>query len=549
MRTLVAALVFGSLSCTPPRATTVVPTPVDDGHEVKINPGTLNLDRNAASGIVLDVHAEADSTDPSAIVKYVPPSTTPLSAKDSDKLFGRLPKLELDAILQTTFAMREKTLAPPKAGVTEQLPFPPLEASTNGPPKVEVEPLTVLRYSPMTDNDLTPELSVTFSQPMVAIGTVDQVASVVPVKLKPNAPGNWQWKGAQTLVFASAERLPMATRYEAEVPAGTKSVHGGVLAKAVKWHFSTPAPKIIAHYPAGVIATRTPVILVGFDQRVNADAIVAALSLTVGNKTAGNKKIAFRKATDAEIAADPTAIQYVQPALADRYVAIVANDPLPLASTMQLTLAKRAPSAEGPLTTSAEQHFTFQTYGPFAFVEGVCSDKPCKPTSYVSLTFSNAIDLASFEGRVHINPESPGLAAVISGYRIQLDGHKRANTRYNVRVEAGGKDIHGQTLVNEVSYTFETGNADPQFALSREFFQTQSPAVPSVEVWAVGQASVKVDVYKVTPKDWVAYRAFAQSIQQYGSEEETRPAPGKKLRSSKLDVKSPDQMTSTPIDL
>jgi len=41
-------------------------------------------------------------------------------------------------------------------------------------------------------------------------------------------------------------RFPMATTYQVEVPAGTKSATGGVLKDAVKFTFETPAPRNLA---------------------------------------------------------------------------------------------------------------------------------------------------------------------------------------------------------------------------------------------------------------------------------------------------------------
>ena len=541
MRTLVAVVsVLGLLSCTPTSKSTVT----SEAHEVKMDP-QAPVDLSAApEGITLQVTAATDTSDPSTIVNYVPPKATPLSEKDSERLLSRLPKLDADPTLQSTFAMREKSLPPPKAGTTEQLPFPPVEKPEAGPPKPPVEPLTVLRYAPMTDTEIAPELSVTFSQPMVAIGTADQAASVVPVKLSPKTEGNWQWKGAQTLVFAPAERLPMATKFEAEVPAGTKSANGGVLAKAVKWSFATPPPQLIVRYPEDqTLHTQKPVIVLGFNQRVNREAV--AKFVTIKN---GWSKLAFRFATPEELRADASAQAYIKSVEADHAFALVPTEELPLASKFELTLAKGAPSAEGPLTAVEAQAFKFATYGPFVYVKGQCHDKPCRPTSYVSMEFSNPIDQASFAGRVHISPETPGVSAVLSHDHITLDGRKKARTRYSVTVDKGLKDIHGQELAKTAVLTFETAGAEPHFALAKDFFLTMTPDAPSVDVWATGQPEVKVEVYKVTPADWNTYREFARSIQYY-DDSEKKPIPGKRLRSEKLTIADPDEMAPTAIDI
>lgn len=501
-------------------------------------------DLNAPEGIQLDVHAAVDTSDPAAApVNYVAPKSTALSEDETQRILGRLPALTPDASLQTTFAVRDKTLPPPKTGTTEQLPFPLPEPPAGGPPKVAVVPLTVLRYSPMSDTDIAPELSVTFSQPMVAMATVDQNAQVVPVKLTPTGPGNWQWKGAQTLVFAPAERLPMATRFQAEVPAGTKSVNGGVLAKAVKWTFATPAPRLVQSFPSGVsVETKKPVIILGFDQRVDVAAMTKLVEMRVNRKS-----VKVRAATPEEIRADGYAQNYFSSAQADRMLALIATEELPLAADVAITVPKGAPSAEGPLTTPEAQSFAFKIYGPFEFVKGYAGE-PCRPTDSVSLHFTNTIDIASMKDRVHIEPATPGVSAVGGGNYITIDGRKKANTKYTIKVDAGLKDQHGQELAKPASFSFKVAGAEPMMAFGKEFFATMTPDVPSIDLWAAGQSSVKVDVYKVEPKDWKTYRALAQSLQYY-DDDEKKPIPGKLLRSGKVEIASPDELVPTPIDL
>ena len=59
---------------------------------------------------------------------------------------------------------------------------------------------------------LAPELSITFSQPMVAITSQDDAARVQPVKLTPQPKGAWRWIGTRTIVFDPDPRFPQATR-------------------------------------------------------------------------------------------------------------------------------------------------------------------------------------------------------------------------------------------------------------------------------------------------------------------------------------------------
>src|SRR5690606_15670618 len=135
---------------------------------------------------------------------------------------------------ETDFALRDRSLPAPRTGATVKQPFPPAEAS-GAAPEVATGPPEVLRHSPDGDVPVAPQVSVTFPQPMIPVTSHEEACKTVPLKLTPQPQGQWRWIGTKTLLFDPPERLPMATRYTAEVPAGTKSETGGTLAKAAAW--------------------------------------------------------------------------------------------------------------------------------------------------------------------------------------------------------------------------------------------------------------------------------------------------------------------------
>jgi hypothetical protein len=122
----------------------------------------------------------------------------------------RIRPIKTDADDQQDFAVRDRSLPPPRAGKTIDASFPPSEI-IGQPERVQTGPLDVLRYSPEGDVPLAPQLSVNFSQPMVAVAHADTTADSVPVRLTPRPPGHWRWVGTKTLVFEPDGRFPMAT--------------------------------------------------------------------------------------------------------------------------------------------------------------------------------------------------------------------------------------------------------------------------------------------------------------------------------------------------
>ena len=117
---------------------------------------------------------------------------------------------------------------------------------------------------------LARDLSVTFSQPMVAVTSQSDAAGVTPVKLTPTPKGNWRWIGTRTILFDPTVRFPQATTYQVEVPAGTKSANGGALKTATKFTFETPPPTLVPSYPNAGTPQRldAPMFLV-FDQKID----------------------------------------------------------------------------------------------------------------------------------------------------------------------------------------------------------------------------------------------------------------------------------------
>jgi hypothetical protein len=163
--------------------------------------------------------------------------TTPLDDAAVQKILARLSPLKSEAGDQKEFALRERSLPAPRTGKTVPQQFPPPESPP--PPDPEAAgPLRALRHAPDGEVPIAPHLSVTFSQPMVAVTSLAELEKIPsPVALKPTPPGRWRWIGTRTLLFepTGGERLPMATEYTVEIPAGTRSATGGALAAAERW--------------------------------------------------------------------------------------------------------------------------------------------------------------------------------------------------------------------------------------------------------------------------------------------------------------------------
>ena len=235
----------------------LVDTSTGDSEGGAMSEESTGLQVNLSSG-----QAEPDE------VEAIPQATTePLSEEEIEAVLVRLPSLIVDSSDQVDFNLPEESLPPPRTGDTIEEPFPP-PGTAPTPAAVDAGPLEVVRFAPEGEIPLAPFLNVTFNQPMVPLGTLEDLAAEdIPVQLEPNLPGTWRWLGTKTLTFqfdsAEIDRLPMATEYQATVPAGTESAVGGALAETVSWKFSTPPVQVISRYPVDIPQPLDPIIVVG----------------------------------------------------------------------------------------------------------------------------------------------------------------------------------------------------------------------------------------------------------------------------------------------
>lgn len=487
--------------------------------------------------------------------KQLPAKTDPLSENDTSNLLKRIPPIKEQTNDKTDFAKRVGTLPAPKTGQMIPVKFPSDEQ--RGTPKINVgDKLEVIRFSPEGEIPLAPDLNVTFSQPMVAVTSQEQAAQIVPVELSPSVEGKWRWLGTKTIMFDTKTRFPMATRFTARVPAGTKSANGQVLAKDVSWTFTTPPPKVETMIPQNQITRRDALMFISFDQEINPEAVLRTI-----NVTSAGKKLLIRLATQAEIESDGSISYYAKQAQPKRWLAFRAvtnenltENALPSDSAITVTAEKGTPSAEGPLTTVKAQSFSFHTFGAMRFRTGVCGwqgNPKCRPFDAWNLEFSNQIDSETFDkSMVRIEPAVEGLTIFPSGNYITINGYKKGRTTYKISVDTRLKDVYGQNLVAQANTTINVGSADANlYAQGGAMVLLDPTAKPAYSIYSTNQTSVKVRIYLVQPTDWQGFQNYLRRI-NYDDDKQRPTIPGRLVSDKVLQIENtPDELVETRIDL
>lgn len=492
-----------------------------------------------------------------------------LSEAETDKLLARLPLIKPEADETTNFNFRERSQPPPRAGDTITAALFAAVPTSNGVAPTATNAnaaLRVLRFAPEGAVKLAPALSVTFSQPMVAVAAQEEAAGVVPVKLSPQPAGSWRWLGTQTLTFEPDDgRLPMATNYTVTIPAGTTSAQGNRLAETKIFNFATPAPTIVNSYPNGEAQPRDQLMFIEFDQAIDATKVLANLKLqnTVVVAPPPNLNVRLRLATPEEIAGNKEISELVKNARSNRWLAFRAvnadnadnadnetSDVLPSAARVKVIVSKGTPSQEGARTTDAEQSFAFKTYGALQVSETACGyAKRCSPFDSFRIEFSNQLDTESFKPeQVTISPALEGAKISAAYNSITIEAAKRSNTIYTVTLDRAIKDSFGQTLTGNRRATFKVTTAAPTLFSTAQNFTVLDPAGrKSFSVYSVNQRKLKVRLYKVAPEDWYTFRnqefLHSRAIK-------TVSTPGKLVSDKIINTNARiDELTETVIDL
>lgn len=478
-------------------------------------------------------------------------SGEPLSDEDIDQIVARLPGLASGETDQVEFKLAQDPIPPPRPGETISQPFPPLESAAQ-PDLGEAGALKVLRFAPQGEIDIAPFISITFNQPMVPLGTLgDLAAQDVPLQIEPALNGTWRWLGTRTLTFETdselIDRLPKATIYQVLLPAGTKSATGGVLEQDVAWSFSTPPIKLVDSYPQGEGQARQPTFYMAFDQRIDPAAVLASVQV----KAAG-KLVTVKLISPSELEQEKGLSARARQAGESRWLAFRTQEPLPADSDILVTLGSGAPSAEGPLTTSSDQSYSFRTYAPLRILDHGCAwgGDSCPPLTPFYINLNNPIDPALYQDSwVTITPELPGARVDVLGSRLQIRGASKGQTTYTVVINAQVQDIYGQKLGKDEKLTFKVGPAEARLSGPDSSFVTLDPSQkkPLLSVYTINFNKLGVKIYSVTPGDFAAFNKF---LRERNWENKKRTPPGKLVVDENLPIEAAaDSLTQVDIDL
>jgi uncharacterized protein YfaS (alpha-2-macroglobulin family) len=354
----------------------------------------------------------------------------------------------------------------PVASVDAAPDVPPLRPGELQPPPMSAgSGLGILGVAPQGEEVDPSQVAVVFDRPMVALDAIDATSSTVPIRCAPEVKGRLRWAGTSTAVIVpEGNRFPAATAYKCEVRAGTAALDGTALETTVEWAFTTVRPAVERTRPADGESAWDPAdpIVLRFNQPVDPAAIGGAVHL----QTSAGAAIPIRLARGE--------------GKQNRPDIVLGRATLAPDTAYRLVLDEGLRGTEGPLGLDAEQVIQFRTYPPLQVSEAGPDGTDISPFEGLRVAFTTEVDAAEVNGRIHLTPTPPdgwkpaeAYSNTSWSYWTRFD----PRTTYTVTLDAGVKDIHGQTLAQPRSWSFTTGDL-PALVDAPEGFQVYPASNP-----------------------------------------------------------------------
>ncbi len=375
-------------------------------------------------------------------------------------------------------------------------------------------PFAVVFGAPKGQTSDPPQVSLVWNRPMRPMELADDGAETpVPARLVPEVKGRWRWVGTSGAVFAPEGRLPRATAFEVEVPAGTRALDGSTLAKPYVLEFATARPALARSDPPDGTDDLEPAakVTLRFDQPIDDAEIARAVSLTAEGK--------------------PVPFAVARPDPKNEMLAELApRARLPLASAIELKVDRSLRGREGPLPAGADEVVHLRTYGPLEVTRVSCDDdtphRRCSASGGLSFDLSNRVKVADLKAAITVEPPVklrwPAWLSDddLSG-GVSLSGRFQPGKRYTVRLKAGIRDEHGQVLARDWVHPFATDDLWPtaEIGASGAYFEpTARREIPvaSVNVAELDLAVAALDEAGVLALEGDPRRASRPSIDEIG---------------------------------
>lgn len=343
------------------------------------------------------------------------------------------------------------------------------EKSAIPPPPEKLGKLNVVMGIPsgsVTEQDELDTVTVTFNQPMAPLTTVPQDESTGPLRFEPPLKGKYRWVGTSTLQFTPREPLPGGMTVKATVPAGTKSLFGAVLEKDFEWTFETLRPQLRSSVPSEKqewISLDSSILLM-YNMPMDPARTAGAIKLISIDGKGSKKDVDFTARSGSS-----KDLKFDEKWRSDNVLVLTPKAPMNPSYKYRVIIPAGLKAREGDLGSLEDAVVNFSTVNIFGLVRSSLPRKQ-DPDSRLELRFTNPIYYKDLAKNISFSP-----AIKLPDYYEENDYETAspelyirfsAQTEYRVIISKNLKDMFGNALPRDETFTFRTTDFAPSVSLT-----------------------------------------------------------------------------------
>ncbi len=384
-------------------------------------------------------------------------------------------------------------------------------SALTGAPSISVQstgPLAVSSTQPSdgaADADPNNPIVVIFNRPVVPLTGIEAQAELPqPISIEPAVAGQGAWLSTSVYSFVPDRSLGGAVAYRVTVEPLT-SVNGDVMAEPYTFQFTTAAPIVLRADPQGLFVAPDNAVSVSFSLPMDQASTESAFSLTeqiASTPVAGNiswnitdtiltftPTVALDFGGKYAIQVDDTALAASQEgAIAAAYSSDFTVVPLPAVLTTSILDGAAGVNPETDLRVRFSAPVSETTVLENIRIEGILTT-----TQVISYTYSDYYENSN-QGAETILQSWP------QGYdtHLMLNWYREPNKTYTVTIGGDIADVYGNTIGEDTTLSFTTGDYPPLIQIDLDRFTHYSAATPPVVgIRYRNQATIKADLLRL----------------------------------------------------
>ena len=275
------------------------------------------------------------------------------------------------------------------------------------------------------------EIRVVFSEPMVALAQVPPKLQPAFFHITPAVTGTFRWSGTTILILTPTKRLPLATKYDVTVDAGTTAISGRKLAAPYTFSFQTPSAVLVQTnwYRPGGRFDAAPIVVLRFNQPVKPEDVLAHVRAAfekhefVPPVLAAPVQARLRTIDPAAVPAFTAKVQSARAAAeattpvslalaadwdkkrfkpAPEMVVLQATTVVPPDSWVKIETDGRLPSLAGLATSGRTQNYVIKVEPTFLVSRFIC-ESACDPDDHNPIQLRVPVKAATFAASLKVS--------------------------------------------------------------------------------------------------------------------------------------------------